>query len=51
MKNQLAPLILVKLFKKTQYNTDKLGLEKKTDDADNKIPDNIGLLKKTDYQC
>ena len=36
---------------KTQYNTDKSGLEKKIDDADKKIPNSSGLLKKTDYNA
>ena len=33
---------------KTQYNTDKSGLEKKFDDGSNKNT-NSGLIKKTDY--
>ena len=36
---------------KTQYNTDKSGLEKKIDDAGKKIPNSSGLLKKTDYNA
>ena len=31
---------------KTQYNTDKSGIEKKIDNADKKIADTIGLVKK-----
>ena len=31
---------------KTQYNTEKSDLEKKIDDANKKIPDIIGLVKK-----
>ena len=34
---------------KTQYNTDKSDLEKKINDADNKITDTSELVKKTDY--
>ena len=34
---------------KTQYNTDKSGLEKKVDDANKKITDTCRLLEKTDY--
>ena len=34
---------------KTQYNTDKSGLEKKIDNASKKIPDTSGLVKKTDH--
>ena len=34
---------------KHHYDTDKSGLEKKINDADKKIPDTSGLLKKTDY--
>ena len=30
---------------KTQYNTDKSGLEKKVNDADKKIPNTNGLAK------
>ena len=33
---------------KTQYNTDKSGLEKKIDDADKKISDTSGLVKNTE---
>ena len=38
-------------LKKTQHNTDKSGLEKKINDADKKIPDTSGLVKKTDYNA
>ena len=31
-------LILVYLFQKAQYDTDKFGIKKKIDDADKKIP-------------
>ena len=31
------------------YDTNKLGLEKKIKDADKKVPDIIGLVKKDDY--
>ena len=31
---------------KTQYNTDKSGLEKKIDNIDKKIPDTNGPVKK-----
>ena len=31
---------------KTEHNTDKLDLEKKVSDADKKIPDSSGLVKK-----
>ena len=34
---------------KHHYDTDKSGLEKRVNDADKKIPDTSGLLKKTDY--
>ena len=34
---------------KTKYDTDNLDLEKKINDADKKIPDTSGLVKKTDY--
>ena len=34
---------------KTQYNTDKSGLEKNIDEAGNRIPDNSEITKKTDY--
>ena len=34
-----------------QCNTDKLGLEKKTDDADKKTSDASGLAKETDYNA
>ena len=30
---------------KTQYNTDKSGLEVKVDDADKKMPDTNGIVK------
>ena len=33
---------------KTKYDTDKLDLEKKISNADKKIPDTSGLVKKTD---
>ena len=33
---------------KTQYNSDKQGLEKKTKDGDKKIPNTKGLVRKTD---
>ena len=36
-------------FLKTQDDTDKSNLEKKLNDADKKISDIIGLVKKTDY--
>ena len=37
---------------KTQYNSDKSGLEKKIHEADKKIiPDTIGLVKKTGYNA
>ena len=36
---------------KTEYNTDKSDLEKKISDADKKIPDSTGLVKKTDYNA
>ena len=36
---------------KTQYKTDKLGLKKKTDDIDKKIPDANGSVKNTDYNA
>ena len=36
---------------KTQYDTDKSGLEKKINDADKKISDTSGLVKKTDYNA
>ena len=32
----------------TKYNTDKSDLEKKMSDAEKKIPNTIGLVKKTD---
>ena len=32
-----------------QYNADKLGIEKKIDDTDKKIPDSSELVGKTDY--
>ena len=35
------------LVLKTQYNTDKSGLEKKFDDASKKIPNASGLAKNT----
>ena len=35
-------------LKKTQYNTDKPGLENKVKEAGKKIPSTIGLIKKTD---
>ena len=34
-----------------QNNTDKLGIEKKIDDADKKIPDTNELVKKTDFNA
>ena len=34
-----------------KYDTDKSDLEKKITDADKKIPDTSGLLKKTDYNA
>ena len=37
------------VVKKTQYDTYKLGLEKKTNDNDKKILDISGLFKKMDY--
>ena len=40
--------LVTKFVLKTQYNTDKPGLEKKINDADKKIPDTSGLVKKTD---
>ena len=33
---------------KTKYDTDKLDLEKKISNADKKIPDTSGFVKKTD---
>ena len=36
---------------KTKYDTDKSGLEKKISDADKKIPDTSGLVKKLDYNA
>ena len=36
---------------KTKYDTDKSDLEKKISDADKKIPDAGGLVKKTDYNA
>ena len=35
---------------KTQFNTDKLGLEKKTDKASKKISDTSGLSKITNFE-
>ena len=36
---------------KTKYQTDKSDLEKKTSDADKKIPDTSGPVKKIDYNA
>ena len=36
---------------KTKYDTDKSDLEKKISDADKKIPDTSGLVKKLDYNA
>ena len=36
---------------KTKYETDKSDLEKKISDADRKIPDTSGLVKKADYNA
>ena len=36
---------------KTKHDTDKSGLEKKISDADKKIPDTSGLIKKLDYNA
>ena len=36
---------------KIQYNTDKSGAEKKTDDVDKKIPDISGLAEKRVYNA
>ena len=36
---------------KTQYNTDKSGLEKNFNDADEKIPGTSGIVKKADYNA
>ena len=36
---------------KTQYNTDKSGLKKNFNDADEKIPDTSGIVKKSDYNA
>ena len=33
----------------TSYSTGKLGIEKKINDCDKKIPDTTELVKKTDY--
>ena len=35
---------------KTQFNTDKLGFEKKTDKASKKISDTSGLSKITNFE-
>ena len=39
------------LVLKTQCNTDKLGTEKKIDDADKKIPDNGVPVKEINYNA
>ena len=36
---------------RTKYTADKSNLEKKVSDADEKIPDTSGLVKKTDYSA
>ena len=36
---------------KAKYDTDKSNLENKISDADKKIPDTSGLVKKTDYNA
>ena len=36
---------------KTNYDTDKSDLEKKTSDADKKVPDTSGIVKKLDYNA
>ena len=36
---------------KTTYDTDKSDLEKKTSDADKKIPDTCDLAKKNRFKC
>ena len=38
-----------KFVLKPHYSTDKSGLEKKIDDADNKTPDTSELAKNADY--
>ena len=40
-------MILVDFYLNTQYNTDKLGLEKRIDGADKKTPDTKEHVKKT----
>lgn len=37
------------LITKTQYESDKQGLEKKIEDADKVVPNTRGLVKKSDY--
>ena len=37
------------LVTKTQYDSDKQGLEKKIEDVDKKIPNTSEMVKKTDY--
>ena len=47
MINQSLILLKLSVLLITQHKTDKLGLEKKTDDTGKEMPDTNWLVKKT----